>query len=85
MMERGPLSNSINSIDSEILTRSQQLGQPQSQPTELLGEIVAPTQASEPKKALVLAIAALLGLMGGVMLAFGLEFVAKAKASKPKA
>jgi len=27
----------------------------------------------------------LLGLMGGVMLAFGLEFVAKAKASKPKA
>lgn len=85
MMERGPLSNTINELDAERLRLSQQLGPLQSRPTVLLGEIVAPTQASEPKKALVLAIAALLGLMGGVMLAFGLEFVAKAKASKPKA
>ncbi|WP_029461359.1 Wzz/FepE/Etk N-terminal domain-containing protein [Serpentinimonas barnesii] len=85
MMERGPLSNTINELDAERLRLSQQLGPLQSRPTVLLGEIVAPTQPSEPKKALVLAIAALLGLMGGVMLAFGLEFVAKAKASKPKA
>ena len=85
MMERGPLSNSINELDAERLRLSQQMGPLQSRPTVLLGEIVAPAQPSEPKKALVLALAAMLGLMGGVMLAFGLEFVAKAKANKPKA
>ncbi|MFN3885313.1 MAG: GNVR domain-containing protein, partial [Rhodocyclaceae bacterium] len=45
------------------------------------GEITAPTKPSKPKKALVLALAAVLGMMGGVMLAFVAEFVAKAKAN----
>ena len=54
---------------------------PATRPTELIGEITAPAKPSKPKKALVLALAAVLGIMGGVMLAFVAEFIAKSKAS----
>lgn len=81
MLERGPITNSINQQDAERLRLSQQLTPPQTRPTELIGEITAPAKPSKPKKALVLALAAVLGAMGGVMLAFVTEFVAKAKAN----
>lgn len=83
MLERGPITNSINQQDAERLRLSQQLTPPQTRPTELIGEITAPAKPSKPKKALVLALAAVLGAMGGVMLAFVTEFVAKAKESVP--
>ena len=79
MIERGPITTAINQLDAERLHLSQQMTPPQTRPTELIGEITAPTKPSKPKKALVLALAAVLGLMGGVMLAFVAEFVAKAK------
>lgn len=81
MIERGPITTAINELDAERLRLSQQMMPPQTRPTELIGEITAPTKPSKPKKALVLALAAVLGVMGGVMLAFVAEFVAKAKAS----
>lgn len=80
MIERGPITTAINQLDAERLRLSQQLTPPQTRPTELIGEITAPAKPSRPKKALVLALAAVLGVMGGVMLAFVAEFVAKAKA-----
>lgn len=46
------------------------------------GEIVAPTEPFKPKKGLVITLAVVLGLMGGVMLAFVAEFVASARAKK---
>lgn len=79
MIERGPITTAINQQDAERLRLSQQLTPPQTRPTELLGEITAPAKPSKPKKALVLALAAVLGVMGGVMLAFVAEFAAKAK------
>lgn len=79
MIERGPITSAINELDVERLRLSQQMMPPQTRPTELIGEITAPAKPSKPKKALVLALAAVLGLMGGVMLAFVSEFVARAK------
>ena len=81
MIERGPITTAINQQDAERLRLSQLLTPPQTRPTELIGEITAPTKPSKPKKALVLALAAVLGMMGGVMLAFVAEFIAKAKAN----
>lgn len=43
------------------------------------GEIMVPTKPVAPKKSLVLVLAAILGAMGGVMLAFIAEFVAKTR------
>ena len=81
MIERGPITTAINQQDAERLRLSQLLTPPQTRPTELVGEITAPAKPSKPKKALVLALAAVLGMMGGVMLAFVAEFIAKAKAN----
>lgn len=81
MIERSPITNSLDQQATERLRLSQQITPPATRPTELIGEITAPAKPSKPKKALVLALAAVLGLMGGVMLAFVAEFIAKAKAN----
>ena len=79
MIERSPITDSLDKQATERLRLTQQMTPPATRPTELIGEITAPAKPSKPKKALVLALAAVLGLMGGVMLAFIAEFVAKAK------
>lgn len=79
MLERSRISAAISALDAEKPELMQKLVPPQTRPTELLGEISAPGKAARPKKALVLVLAAVLGMMGGVMLAFVVEFVAKAK------
>lgn len=79
MLERGRLTTAINALEAERPALTQKLSAPQTQATELLGSIVAPAKPAAPKKALVLALAAMLGLMGGVILAFLIEFVASAR------
>jgi uncharacterized protein involved in exopolysaccharide biosynthesis len=79
MLERSRISAAISALDAEKPELMQKLVPPQTRPTELLGEIVAPGKAARPKKALVLVLAAVLGMMAGVMLAFVVEFVAKAR------
>ena len=79
MIERSPITDSLDKQATERLRLTQQMTPPATRPTELIGEITAPAKPSKPKKALVLALAAVLGMMGGVMLAFVAEFVAKAK------
>ena len=81
MIERSPITDSLDKQATERLRLTQQMTPPATRPTELIGEITAPAKPSKPKKALVLALAAVLGMMGGVMLAFVAEFVAKAKAN----
>ena len=83
VMQRTPLTQSLLQLDAGRLQLLQQLTPPQTRPTEMLGQIAAPTHPSQPRKWLILAVAAMLGLMGGVMLAFVTEFVANAKASRP--
>ncbi|MBS0545210.1 MAG: hypothetical protein JSR40_15920 [Proteobacteria bacterium] len=79
MQERGRLTTSIIGLDAEKPALVQRLSPPQTLPTELLGEINTPRKPAAPKKGLVLALAAVLGLMAGVMLAFVAEYVAKAR------
>lgn len=79
MLQRGAIVDSLNQQDMERLRLAQQITPPQTRPTELLGEIVAPAKASRPKKILVLAFSAAFGLMMGVILAFLMDFLAKAK------
>ena len=81
MIERSPITNSLDQQATERLRLSQQITPPATRPTELIGEITAPAKPSKPKKALVLALAAVLGIMSGVMLAFVAEFIAKTKAN----
>lgn len=79
MQERGRLTTSIIGLDAEKPALVQRLSPPQTLPTELLGEINTPRKPAAPKKGLVLALAAVLGLMAGVMLAFVAEYVANAR------
>lgn len=82
VIQRTPLTQSLLELDAERLRLLQQLSPPQTRPTEMLGQIAAPSHPSQPREWLILAVAAMLGLMGGVMLAFVTEFVANAKASR---
>lgn len=75
MQERGRLTTSIIGLDAEKPALAQRLSPPQTLSTALLGEISTPTEPAVPKKGLVLALAVVLGLMGGVMAAFLAEFV----------
>lgn len=84
MIERSPITNSLDQQATERLRLSQQMTPPATRPTELIGEITAPAKPSNPKKALVLALAAVLGVMGGVMLAFIAEFLSKGTACTPR-
>lgn len=78
MLERSRISAAISALDAEKPELMQKLFPPQTRLTEQLGEISAPGKAARPNKGLILALAAMLGLMGGVMLAFVVEFAAKA-------
>lgn len=83
MIERSPIANSLDQQATTRLRLSQQITPPATRPTELIGEITPPAKPSSPKKALVIALAAVLGMMSGVMLAFIAEFISKAKANAP--
>lgn len=82
MLERGPIGQSLDQQDAERLRLTQQTLAPQTRPSAVLGEITAPLDPSHPKKALVLAVAAVLGLMMSIMLAFTAEFFSRAKEQK---
>ncbi|ATE62276.1 Wzz/FepE/Etk N-terminal domain-containing protein [Thauera sinica] len=81
MLERGRLAIAINALDAERPALAQRLSPPQTQATELLGSIAAPAKPAAPKKSFILALAVVLGLMGGTILAFAVEFVANARSS----
>lgn len=79
MLERGRITATINGLDAEKPALAQKLTPPQTQPTELLGEIVAPKKAAAPARVRVLALALLFGLAGGVLLSFVVEFLSRAR------
>ncbi|MBC7162124.1 MAG: hypothetical protein H5U26_08460 [Immundisolibacter sp.] len=83
MLERSSVIDSLNQQATERLSLSQQMMPPATRPTELIGEIAAPAKPSKPRKALVLALTAVLGMMGGVMLALVAEFVSKETLTGP--
>lgn len=82
MVARGPIAQALNQQDAERLRLTQQTLAPQTRPSAVLGEITAPRAPSHPKKSLVLAVSAVLGLMMSIMLAFTAEFFSRAKEQK---
>lgn len=79
MLERGRLATAITALDAERPTLAQKLSPPQTQPTELLGSIQAPTKPAAPKRALVIALSGVLGIMLGMMIVFTRAFVQSAR------
>lgn len=76
-IERSRLTDAIRSLASEKPAIALQLAPPMTYRTELLGEITTPTAPFRPRKALVMALASVLGTMFGVLIAFLVEFVAR--------
>jgi len=79
MLERGRISAALNDLEAEKPALAQKLTPPQTQPTELLGEIVAPQREAFPKRAVVLVLALALGSVVGVALAFIIDFLSKTR------
>lgn len=79
MIERGPILDAISSHEDERMRLETLLSPPATRVTKMLGDIVAPAEPAKPKKRLILVLAAVMGLMGGVMLALVAEFLANAK------
>ncbi|WP_433692488.1 Wzz/FepE/Etk N-terminal domain-containing protein [Herbaspirillum seropedicae] len=80
IMQRSALTHSLLQLESERWQLALMLATPQTSQSELLGVIAIPAHPSNPKKLLIAAFAAMLGLMGGVALTFLAEFRSKAKA-----
>lgn len=78
-LERGRILFLVNQLDTEKPSLTLRLAPPQTQPTEMLGEIVPPAKAAAPRKSLVLGIATLLGMIAGVALAFIVEFAERSR------
>lgn len=74
-LELGRIAEAIATLNSERPGLAQKVVPPMTQRTELLGEIIAPAEPSAPRRGLVLALACVLGLMGGVTLAFIVEYI----------
>lgn len=80
-LERGRISGLLASVEAEKPGVVQRLGPPLTQQTELLREVVAPASPAAPKRLRIAAVAFALGLVGGLMLAFLAEFVARVRGS----
>lgn len=76
-LERGRIAAEISTADSELPEWIQKLNAPKTVMTEVLGGITAPARPASPKTALVIALASVLGVISGVMLAFVAEFLVK--------
>jgi len=81
VLDRSSIAESITTLDAERPQVAQKLSPPQTQPTELLGDVVAPVKPASPKKALVLVLAAILGTVAGLVLALIAEAAGKARAA----
>lgn len=79
MLERGRISATLNGLEAEKPELAQRLTPPKTQPTALLGEIIAPQRAAAPRRSLVLTISLALGLVAGVALAFIIDFLSQTR------
>ena len=79
MLEQSRIATSLSEIESRLPILLQKLNPPQTIPPEILEDIVAPTEPATPKKILIILLSSLLGLMTGLMIAFVVEFISKAR------
>lgn len=81
MMERGRALMLLSTLDEQRPKLIQALSVPQTQPTRLLGDVAVPSRPAAPRRAYVIALATVAGLLLGVLIALGAEFVARAGAA----
>ena len=79
MLEHSRIATALSEIDAELPLLHQKLNPPQTKPTELLEEIVAPAEPAAPKKFLIVLISSVFGLVSGSMIALIAEFISNAK------
>ncbi len=75
MLERSHMAALITELDAEKPRLAQKLLLPQTAPTELVEPITAPASPSAPRKALIVVLSVVLGLIAGVMLALVADFL----------
>ncbi len=68
-LERARIEELTAKLSAESLDLSRRLAPPSSFPTELLGEIRAPSKPSAPRKQVIMALSLVIGTMFGVLLA----------------
>ena len=78
-IEKGKLLTEVPNLEAEYTALQLALSEIQSQPSKLLREPTLPKNKTKPKRASVLALAAVLGLMLGLFAAFIAEFFVKAR------
>lgn len=66
LLQRVTITQSISELEAERLRLSQQIASPLGRPTEQLGGVISSDQPVRPRRGLVLAMAALLGIGAGV-------------------
>lgn len=79
VLERGRIATLMTELESQRLGLAQRIVPPKSKATELVGEIVPPTERSAPKVTLVLTLAAAFGLVAGAIIALFVDFVVKVR------
>jgi len=78
-IQRGQLRQALIDLDMKRPAIISNLNPPSTSPTVLVGKINTPDQPAAPKRALILAAAAMLGMIFGVLAAFGRDAWARAR------
>jgi len=78
-LERGRLATELSVTERELPAWQQKLNPPKTLMTQMIGDVAVPAKPASPKKALIISLAIVLGVMGGLMLVFVSEFVAKSR------
>lgn len=81
-LEQDRLLQQLPQVEQQIVALRLAMSELQTTPTFLLREPTLPVRPIQPKPALYLALATVLGLMLGVFAAFFAEFLAKSRAAK---
>lgn len=81
VQEQGRVAALISSLDTERFASARRLVPPQTRPTEVLNEIVAPVKPIAPKKVLIILLGATFGFMAGLLLAIIAEAIVKIRHS----
>lgn len=81
IVERGRVLMLQSELDEQKPKLVQMLSAPQTQPTRLLGEVSAPSRPTAPRTVYAVALAVVVGLLAGILVALLAEFIAYARES----
>ena len=83
LQERGQVDRRIADLETERFTLESKLVPPHTRATKLLTHASVPSSPAQPNRSLIMALSVVLGLMGGLFLAFVVEFLHNARKATP--